>query len=609
MQNKYAIYFIASVIATGAHPLVSHGQQTPPAKPVGSTVVRLSEFIIPPQPIALIDMRLMPDGQVQYQTMMPIAGRVATVDDAAKQRGTGALPAGVCLYTATVDRQGQPGVVTSSVVGQRDRRIKIAEGMPLEWAVWNINSKDGPSRLPYGGGYERMPEPALPASSVKVSFAASGKGFNYATYSLYPVYNKLTRSFDSTSFQYRNQREELTLLRQENMAKLIRYIPVEGDTRRSAGRVIQLAPNRFEGVATHYVEDDKNASLRAVSFLTFDEAGNLLTDQRVNFQYNRKLLYRVPVYDPSGKVVGTFNVFDSGGGKKETRDPQDNRFAVVVTDEKGAIWKQFDWTNGEGSQLAVMPIYMSRRGNELLAYINNQQKLLKPVEENWLFDATGKAALLNSMPYSALLEKSTIVGMINSGNRVGWYNHTPTQFVDAFTDANGDVWVLKQRETEGPIVETTTAASPVPGPAKGIIGFANKLNAIAGQASPSLPNNQVVTEIGTNYGDLFAMQFDKDMKLKHQTVIAMSPSSEQVRFKRINRAAGVDYVFANSVNTHLRFRNGELTVEQLMPVDGIRPGAVEVDNFVVDEAAGKVYVLSMQPKKLVEGKLSVYSLD
>ncbi len=610
MQNKYVIYFFSSLITIGAVSHSAHSQRIAPAKPIGSAVVRLSEFTVPPQPVVLTTMRLMPDGQVQYQTMMPIAGRVSAVGDAAKQWGTGAQPTGVCLYTASADQQGQPGAATSSVVGQWDRRVKVAEGTPVEWSVWDVNTKDGPSRLPYSGGYERMPESALPTStSVKAAFTFSGKGFNYATYSLYPIYRKTTRSFDAASFQYRNRREELTPLQQENMAKLIRYIPVEGETSWGTGWVIQLAPNQFEGVATRHIENDKNASLRVVNFLTFDEDGNLLTDQPVNFQYNRKLLYRTPINDQSGKVVGTFNVFNDGGGKKEARDPQDNRFIVVVTDEKGAIWKQFEWTNGEGSRLAVMPMYVSRRGNELLAYINNQQKLLKPAEETWLFDATGKATLLNSMPYSTLPEKSTIVGMINEGKTVGWYNHTPTQFVDAFTDANGDIWVLRQRQGEGPLVETTTAASAVPGAAKGIIGFANKLNAMAGQSSPALPTSQVVTEMGTTYGDLFAMQFDKDMKLKRQTVIAMSPSPELVRFKRISRATGMDYVFANSVNTHLRFRNGDLTVQQLMPADGIRPGAVDVDNFVVDEAAGKVYVLSAQPKKLAEGKLLVYSLD
>ena len=627
MRNQYPIFSTALLVATTLT-LPALGQQNSirmlPPKPVTSTEVRLNDFALPPHPIELVSLSANPAGGLRYQTLMPVAGRMAATTDAAKLRGALAPPAGVYAYTGAVDASGQAPPVSAAVFGPPDARVKVAPDTPVDWAVWGTNNNDGPLRLPFGGGYDllsaQLPASVLSRQITQVSFGISGSGLNYANYSLYPRYTSLTRFIDPGTGRISSRREDTTPQESVNRAKLPRYIAVEGETPGQRGQVITLSPTRFEGVATRFVEGDKNASARQISLLTFDDAGNLLKDQPINFPYNRKLSVRLPVHDAKGQVVGTFSVFADGGGKKDARDPQENRFSVVITDELGAIWSQFEWVNGEGSNRAIVPTYILRKGDNLLVYNTNQQKLIKPVEESWLLDKAGKATLVNSMPSGEVAKHSTQVidtptGVVSGGQRTGWSSDSGAHYLDSFTDANGEVWLLLQRQADAPGGSSAPASAPAPSSTTSrLLGFANKLNQMTGQTPPAVAPMAVATESGKMYSDVFVLQFDADLKLKGQTVIDIEPMPNPIRFQRSVRPIGADYVLSNAATTRISIRPGaapddRLTVQRLSPYQSVRLSSPDINNFLLDETIGKIYVLYGVIKKPELGGLLTYTLD
>ncbi|WP_338872148.1 hypothetical protein WBJ53_27225 [Spirosoma sp. SC4-14] len=579
-------------------------------QPTTSISVKLSDFSLPPHSVELVSLSLSPEGTLHYQTLMPIGGRMAATTDEAKLKGALAPPAGVYVYTGAIDAQGQTKLLQAAVFAQPDARIKVAQDTPVDWAVWGTKASDGPLRLPFGGAYDQLLLPTLIPRQVKrVSFASNGSGLNYANYSLYPSYRIINRFIDPTSARLVSRLEDVPLQQAANQEKLPRYIPVEGDTPEERGRVIALSPTRFEGIATHFVEGDKGASAKKVSLLTFDEAGNLLSDQVIDFPYSRKLSMRLPVHDPAGQIVGTFTVFADAGGKKEVRDPEGNRFSVVVTDENGGIWSQFTWTNGEGSERAILPTYVLRRDDKLLVYSSNGQKMLKPTEESWLIDKAGKATLVNSLPYGQIADLSKAVGRVNGGQRTGWMNYAGGQYIDSFTDSSGDVWLLLQRQADTPGGRAVVSEPSTSSPTSKLIGFANKLNQIANQPTRAVAPATVTSESGKTYSDLFVLHFDGNLKLKEQTVVALEPTPEPVRFKRSVRSAGSDYVFNNAANTRLSMRGGVVSVQRLTPLESMPLTAPDRDNFLIDEASGKIYVLYGVPRKPGLAQLATYMLD
>ena len=203
------------------------------------------------------------------------------------------------------------------------------------------------------------------------------------------------------------------------------------------------------------MEGDKNASARRgfarnASLLSFDATGNLQTNLPLTFAYNRSINSRLPIHDATGRVVGTMTVFSSGPGKKDAQDPDENRVEVIITDETGAIWSQFQWVASGSSSRAIMPHYARREGNRVLLYSTNprnagRQQLLKPVEESWAFDKAGTATLLGTMPYGEIFDRSKAEGDVNGGDKVGEstpgrYNFTTGDYLDSFTGTDGSIW-------------------------------------------------------------------------------------------------------------------------------------------------------------------------
>ncbi|MCK8494594.1 hypothetical protein M0L20_22185 [Spirosoma sp. RP8] len=612
MSKYYPKHLTCTLILTSSFVIPAFAQkQVEVVRPTSSVSIKLSDFSLPPHAVELIHLSLSQEGSLRYQTLMPIDGRVALTTDEAKLKGSVTVPpTGLYAYTGAVDASGQAKPIEGIVFSPMNTRVKQASDTPVDWAVWGTNAKDGPLRLPYGGDYDRLPQTISSGRQLKqLSLSTSGSSYN-----LYPNYRFINRFVDPTNARLMSRLEDVALQQKANQEKLRYYIPVDGGTPEDRGQVIALSPTCYEGVATHFVEGDKKASAKRVSLLTFDDAGNLVSDRVIEFPYTRKLSMRLPVYDPAGKVVGTFNVFADGGGKKDVRDPQENRFSVVVTEEKGSsepgtIWSQFEWNNGEGSSRAILPTYVLRRNDKLLVYSTNGQKLLKPTEESWLIDKSGKATLVGSIPYGEIVTRSKEAGRVNGGQLVGWANYAGAHYIDSFTDANGDVWLLLQRQTDAPGGRAVVSAPSESSPTSRVLGFANKLNQLAGQPTRALAPAVVSSESGKSYTDLFVLHFDADLKLKEQTVVALDPTPEPVRFQRSIRPTGSDYVLNNQVNTRLKIRQNELSLQQLTPIESISLTTPDHHNFLLDEAAGKIYVLYGVPKKYGVGQLLTYSLD
>lgn len=602
-------HFLSACLVYGLIVPSAHAQ-----KPVGSVDVRFTDFAIPPYPVEVIAVSASPDGGLRYQTSMPIAGRMAATTDVAKLRGASTTSSGVYLYTGVVGATGQATLNQGMVFSPPNPRVKLAPDTPVDWAVWGTNSSDGPLRLPFGGDYDQLIKqvstPTFKSSSL-VSLISSGPGFNYENYASFPRYRTVVQSVDPTSGRLITRVEQGEPQDATNRAKLPRYIAVAGDSPEQMGQVIKLSGNRFEVIATRFVKDDKNASARQLSLLTFDDAGNLLKDQPVNFTYNRTLTVRIPVVDTTGMIVGTVNVFGAGPGKKDAQDPEENRFNVVVTDEKGGIWSQFDWTANGSSTRAVMPHYALRKGDKLLLYSTNQQKIAKPVEETWVFDRAGKATLTGTLAYDNIPDLSKGVGGITKQNSVGWYNYTTGTYVDSFTDANGEVWVFFQRFANPP-VSADVEQAPVPAvssaPVSRLMGFANKVNQMTGQSPQSTgPASTTPRAEFSRSNDLFCLHFGANMMLKQQTVVVMQAGS--LRPKRVVTSTGVSVLMNDDANTLLTIKNGELSVLRLTPSDAVSATPSGTDNFVVDEAKGKLYLLYKLPKKAGQGRLLTYDLN
>ena len=608
MHNHYRLRLSVLLLSSSIIFTTSYAQ-----KPVSSKEIRLTDFAMPPYPIELISLSLSSGesgSQVQYQTLMPIAGRVAPKTDPAKMRGAEVSPSGVYLYKSTVNAQNESGEGT--VFSPPNPRVKLDPATPVDWAVWGTNAKDGPLRLPFGGNYDQLTTtlPSHTGRQIKqMAFGATEAGLNYANYSLYPRYRSLTRTIDPTRGQPVTQLAETTPKKEQYVQKLLRYIPIDSPMPWKKGRVITLAPDRFEGVATRFVEGDKNASSRQVSLLTFDSTGTLVKDQPVNFPFNRSFSTRLPIHDLSGKPVGTLTLFGDGPGKKEARDPEENHVSVIATNEQGDIWSQFEWTTGGSSVRAAMPTYALRKGEQLLVFSTNQQKLLKPVEETWLFDKSGKATLISSLPSGDITDLSKAIGSVNGGERTGWMNFFGSQYIDSFSDTNGDTWVILQRQVDAPLVREQASTPSASTTASRLMGYASRLNQMTSQSAPAASLPARGADSDRYYGDLFVLRFDSNLKFKEQTVIATEPTPEPLTFKRLFRSMGTDYVFNDAATTRMSFRNGKLAVQPLAPAGSVRLSTPGINNFVLNEAGNTIYVLVGVSKKPGYAQLLTYSLD
>ncbi|GAB2560275.1 hypothetical protein [Spirosoma areae] len=206
------------------------------------------------------------------------------------------------------------------------------------------------------------------------------------------------------------------------------------------------------------------------------------------------------------------------------------------------------------------------------------------------------------MPNSEVAKHSTEVidtptGVVSSGQRTGWANYSGAHYIDSFMDANGEVWLLMQRQADAPGGGSAPASAPaLTSTTSRLMGFANRLNQITGQAPPAVAPASVAIESGKIYSDVLVLQFDADLKLKSQTVIGVEPMPNPVRFQRSVRPTDADYVLNNAATTRLSIRGGTgttnpLTVQRLTFYQSVRLATSESNNFLLDETIGKIYVV------------------
>ena len=598
MRNPYPMRLTTLFIAS-TFGLVSYGQSP---KPATSAEIKLTEFAMPPFPTEVIGVKV-EGGGLQVISQMPIAGRPLPQSETPKPRGAQFPSSAAYFCRQTLDAQGQPTAPAQGMVFAQ----AVPSAQPADFAVFGTRAADGPMRLPLGGGLDGLPGqfPEVAQPRTQVSLMSTGS----------PRYEVFSRGLDPVSGRLVNRVREGAPQRVANAAKLTAYSAIPSTDPAQVGRVIALSPTRYEGIATRNVEGDKNASARRVNLLSFDEAGNLLHDQPVAFAYNRALTARLPVHDSLGRVVGSLNIFGDGPGKKDVQDPEENRFSVVVTDEEGKIWSQFEWTAG-GS---------SGRAGQLLLYSVNGQKMLKSVYESWAFSQSGQATLLGSMPEGDLRDYSKAVGRVNRGEPIGWFFFNSGNYLDSFTDATGSVWVLMQRhaprptvpdvigetEAEAPAPAATSAPASAPNTLSKMVGWANRMkektSGVGYREAPApVPPSKVPVNIPN---DVFVLRFDDKLRLQSETVVAVNSPENGLRLNRLLRPTGATYVLGDAVSTRLQIRDTTLQVRFLALPDERQPVVLGRSHTAFDKAGGRLFLLTELPQKPGTARLNTYPLD
>ena len=100
------------LLSAALYPLSALAQSP---KPATSAEVRLTEFVTPPFPVALVGMQAK-SGVLQLLTQMPIAGRPLPTSETPRPRGAEFPSSAAYLCRQTLDAQGQPTTPAQSLV-------------------------------------------------------------------------------------------------------------------------------------------------------------------------------------------------------------------------------------------------------------------------------------------------------------------------------------------------------------------------------------------------------------------------------------------------------------------------------------------------------------
>lgn len=366
-------------------PLLATGQAM---KPVAANDFCFNAFKLPPFPVEVMHVAPAPGGGVTLTTFMPIAGRALPMGETPKPKGALFPSNASYLQTLTLGPDTKPITSAPGVVfgPGHDRQAPQPVG-DVDWAVFGTNATDGPQRLPYGGDFGQMatrfPQMGIPAVlSVQPKLIDNGRsgvpvGAGGKVHMAYP---QRVAFLDPITGKLGIRAETPTPLVAESQRKTTGYAP---PINYRYAQPLNLANGQTEALVNQANESDKNAPFRQFHLLRYDNGGNLLHDAPVQFAYNRSFFTRCPLVDAEGQVVGAVNIFGDGDGKKEFMDPDENRVAVVVTDEQGAIWAQFDWTVNGSAMRAAEPLLARREGETVKLWTFNTQKMLKPQYESW----------------------------------------------------------------------------------------------------------------------------------------------------------------------------------------------------------------------------------
>ena len=133
----------ALLLSVALYPLYASAQSP---KPATSAEVRLTEFVTPPFPIALVGMQA-GGGAVQLLTQMPIAGRPLPTSETPRPRGAEFPSSAAYLCRQSFNAQGHPTAPARSLVFS----TASPTAQPADFAVFGTRAADGPLRLPLGG--------------------------------------------------------------------------------------------------------------------------------------------------------------------------------------------------------------------------------------------------------------------------------------------------------------------------------------------------------------------------------------------------------------------------------------------------------------------------
>lgn len=157
-----------------------------------------------------------------------------------------------------------------------------------------------------------------------------------------------------------------------------------------------------------------------------------------------------------------------------------------------------------------------------------------------------------------LYDLSVKLGLVNNGATPGWYYPSSNWHLTSFTDEKATTWVVTQRVTS------------------------------------AYDNGTLTRRV---FGDLFVQQFDAQLKLQKQTIVAMEDKGEPARLEQLLRYPdGAAYAVMQGNDTELlRFRSAKTPVVEshlLIPNDCTSATFGGRPNYVFDPASGRLSVVA-----------------
>ena len=149
---------------------------------------------------------------------------------------------------------------------------------------------------------------------------------------------------------------------------------------------------KFIGVASDVRGDAWDAYLK-MKFVAFDYNGEVTGIDSINFKYMRRLETIVPVFNTSGEKTAFFFIFGKqpAAGKKSLKDPEGDRYNIVVLNKDGKVIHSFESNHAQG----FVPLELKaviEKGGKYYAFNRNLKSIAKVSYEQIVYDPSANTA-------------------------------------------------------------------------------------------------------------------------------------------------------------------------------------------------------------------------
>lgn len=149
---------------------------------------------------------------------------------------------------------------------------------------------------------------------------------------------------------------------------------------------------KFIGVASDARGDTWDAYMK-MKFVTFDYNGEATGIDSFNFKYLRRLEAMVPVFNTSGEKTAFFFIFGKqpAAGKKSLKDPEGDRYNIVVLNKDGKVIQSFESNHAQGfAPLEIKAVI--EKGGKYYAFNRNLKSIAKVSYEQIVYDPSNNTA-------------------------------------------------------------------------------------------------------------------------------------------------------------------------------------------------------------------------